>query len=619
MSVFAQHAMIGCTNSAMVAQLVRAPGVALRAAHLVAHRARLAALALIFSSAALGGCASEAPKPEVAPAPVDEWASQPKSSQWLHSLGDFSGSRKEECAEAGKWVLGEAECSASSCENSRDLARDWLSRCTKLVPAEVAKVKAALATYEERASQPDTPCALSLKPLLAGKCGDDKTCEGPAQRWATRCGSKEGSPLAARMLARFVQRRIKEPRDVVLDLRTCDELRAEVAAGLSCEHKFKCEESIAKIDLYRARCEDEGDRPPLAFALAEMTIFAAAERPTEPLLAVTDDDASTALRAKLPPLLADGSGVVVSVCGTRVASFDAYVAARKECEGGAVVFARAFKQAGGFEVRMGQVPPADTATFVARYPSLLLAGERELVDRERAASFETQLAAAAKLAAEPRTAMDGVRALLQLFRERGRDLYRTASMHAAIKAKDASFLPALKEIGKAKAAAKGAKAELSSIALRGQKHALADLDSEGAVRFGAVSWAAPFDTSVLLPAAHEAYLAAMKPLLRKTAKDKPPEEIDADEARAFGTLADECQAGAVSAKNAEKGLLECAFGQRTCDAAQVETLQQALVTGRTTSETAFVAVSIFQTTAVGNVRDFYKKVIATAQCQAPAW
>lgn len=611
--------MIDCTNSATLAQLVLSRLAGLARPGRLSRSARVAALPLFFSSAVLSGCGAEPPKPVEPAAPVDEWANLSKSSQWLHAMGDSSGSHKEECVEIEKWVLGESECQASSCENGRDLARDWLAHCTKILPAGVTRVKDALTRYEERASQPDSACSAELKPILAGKCGADKTCEAAAQRWSTRCAGKEGSPLAARILARFVQRRIKEPRNVELDLRTCEDLRAEVAAGLTCEHKFKCEDSVSKIELYRARCEDEGDRPPLAFALLEMSIFAAAEHKAEPLLAVADTDAEAPLRATLPPALADGTGVLVNVCGARVATLDAYLTARKECESGAVVFARAFKLSGGFEVRLGQVPAGDTATFVARYPSLLLAGERERFDKERIARFDAQLDAAAKLAAEPKTAMDGVRALLQLFRERGRDIYRTAAMHAAIKAKDASFIPAFKEIGKAKASAKGAKPELSSIALRGKSHALADLDEGGSVRFGAVSWGAPFDTSVLLPTAHEAYLVAMKPLLKKTAKDQPPEEVDADEARAFGALAEDCQTGAASAKAAEKSLLECAFGQRTCDDAQLLALQKTLESGRVSSENAFVAASIFQTTAIGNGKAFYKKIMATAQCEAPTW
>jgi hypothetical protein len=303
-----------------------------------------------------------------------------------------------------------------------------------------------------------------------------------------------------------------------------------------------------------------------------------------------------------------------------VSSFDGYIAARKECEpGGMIVYARAFKLPGGFEVRMGQVAPTDPATFVARYPSLLVAGEREIGEKARAASFKSDLDAASTLAADPRTAAEGGRKLADLLRSRGREIFRSDAMRAAITAKDAAFVAAFKEIGKVKAKAKGAKPELASIAVRGEKHAFADLDADGAVRFGAAGWSVLFDTSALLPAAHAAYLAALKPLLTLTAKYRPSEEVDAGEARAFGTLADDCQTGAVNAKKSEVALLECAFGQRTCDAATVEGLEKALEKARTTADDAFVATSIFQMSAVGKANEFYKKIMVTAQCEPPPW
>jgi hypothetical protein len=606
MAAFAQLATFVCTNSATVAQVV------------ILGRLPRRAISLICATGLVVGCTTEPVKPKEPVAPPDEWAALPKSSEWLYAAGDFSGSRKDECAEVAKVIQGEAECQGSSCDNAKELSKDWLARCSKLDAADVAKVKELSATFAERSEKPDSPCMLDRKAILDGKCGEDKTCETAAQKWSTRCAQAEGSPLGVRIVATFVARRVKD-HDIELDVRPCTDLRSEIAAAVTCADKFKCDDAASKIDTYRSRCEDEGDRPSVSLALAEMTILAAAERKTEPIQARADDDTSTPLRAKLAPMLADGSGLIVSVCGVRPAGFDAYMTARKECDpSGSIVIVRTFKLQGGYEVRMGRVPPGDTAAFVAKYPSLLLAGEREILDKERAATFTAQLAAAEKLAADAKTAVQGGLALRKLLHERGREIYRSDAMRAAITAKDASFVAAFKELGKTKAAAKG-KAELASIALRGQKHAFADMDEDGSVRFGAVSWAVLFDTSALLPQSHAAYLTAMKPLLKKTAKEKPSEDVDANEARAFGSLGDECQAGVTSAKNAERSLLECAFGQRTCDAAHVESLQKAFDSSRASSESAFVQASIFTMTAVGKANEFYKKVMTTAQCEAPSW
>lgn len=632
MPLLAQPAESDCAIGATPAQLVKLRP-ALPALHnprnVIAQPAiaqlaqwssvRPAAAVAVLAGALLSGCAAPEAKPQAPAAPADEWASLPKSPEWLHATAGFSGTRKEECAEIEKWVLGEAECQASSCEHARDLARDWLSRCTKIAPDAVAKVKEALPKYEERAAQPDTACSQELKPILEGKCGEDATCEAAAQRWVTRCSAKQGSPLGVQILVRFVQRRVKD-HDVELDTRPCADLRAEIADQVACGDRFKCEEAVSKIDVYRARCEDEGDRPPVSLALAEVTISAAADRKVQPLLAGPDDEASAAFKAKLPPAVADGSAIVVSVCGARVADADAYFAARKECEAGAeIVFARAFKLQGGFEVRTGRVPAGDTAAFVARYPSLLMPGERERFEKERGTAFDTQLDKAVKLSADPKTAVSGALELYALFRDHGRELYRSDARRAAIKAKDASFVPAFKALAKAKAAVKGPKAELGSIAWRAQRYAFSDIDDDGTARFGAFSWAALFDTSALLPEAHAAYLKELKGFFIKTAKDLPADEVDADQARAFGVIAEECQANGERARADERALLECAFGQRTCDAAQVDTFQKSAEKARTQAETGFVLATFFQATAGPKASEFYRKVMTTAQCTAPAW
>lgn len=575
---------------------------------------------MLLSAALLSGCPAPEREAQAPVAPADEWASLPKSPEWLHATAGFSGGRKEECVEIAKWVLGEAECHASACEHGKDLARDWLSRCTKLTPDSVAKVKELLPRYEERAGQPGSPCAARIKPILEGKCGDDATCEAQAQRWVTRCAGAEGSPLGVQILARFVQRRVND-HDVELDTRSCLDLRTEIAGAVSCGDRFKCQDAASKIDVYRSRCEDEGDRPPLSLALAEVTISVAADRKVEPLLAGPDDETFAALvKGKLPPAVADGSAIVVSVCGARVADAEAYFAARNECEaGGEIVFARAFKLQGGFEVRTGRVATGDTAAFVARYPSLLMPGERDRFEKERGTTFDTQLDKAAKLAADPKTPAAGLTELLALFRDHGREIFRSEARRAAIKAKDASFVPALKLIGKAKAQAKGPKKELGSIASRAPKHAFSDVDADGSARFGAFSWAAVFDTGALLPEAHAAYLKELKGFFIKYAKDLPADEVDADEARAFGVIAEECQANGERARSSERALLECAFGQRTCDAGQIEAFQKTAEKARSDAEAGFVAATFFQSTAGAQAAGFYGKVMSTAQCTAPTW
>ncbi|MEZ4300093.1 MAG: hypothetical protein R3B70_34415 [Polyangiaceae bacterium] len=573
----------------------------------------LAVAALSFS------CSAPEPKAKAPAAPVDAWAALPKSPEWLHATASFTGDRKAECAFIETWIAGEAECQATTCEHARDLSRDWLSRCDKLAPDSVSKVKDALAKYEARAGEKETPCAAQLRPIFGGACGKDETCEAAAQRWVTRCASTVASPLNVQILVRFVQRRVSD-HDVELDTRSCSVLRDEVANGVTCTDRFKCEDAIAQLDMYSARCDEEGERPPLSFALASAVMHAAADRKMEPIFARPDDDASSAMKAKLPPTTADGAAVVASVCGTRVADLDGYFAARKECEpGGDIVFARAFKVQGSFEVRVGHVPQSDDVSFIARYPALLMPGERERIDRDRGAAFDTELEEAAKLSADPKLAPGGLVSLLALFRDHGAEIFRSEAKRAAIQARDASFVNAFKFLGKAKSKAKGPAAELGQIAARARTFAFSDIDPDGAPQFGAFSWAALHDTSALLPQSHAAYLKELKGFFLRTARDLPADDIDSDYARAFGVIAEECQQNGERARTDERALLECAFGQRTCDAPQVDALTKSSEKARSQAEQGFLAATFFMTTSGPKAAEFYRKVMSTAQCSLPAW
>jgi hypothetical protein len=128
-----------------------------------------------------------------------------------------------------------------------------------------------------------------------------------------------------------------------------------------------------------------------------------------------------------------------------------------------------------------------------------------------------------------------------------------------------------------------------------------------------------FDTSALLPEAHAAYLKELKGFFTRTAKDLPADQVDADEARAFGAIAEQCRANGERAKSDERALLECAFGQRTCDAAQIEALQKSVEGARTSAEQGFAAATFVQTTAGPKAAEHYAKVMSTAQCTAPNW
>src|SRR5262245_4105633 len=97
MRPFAQPAEIDCTIGATSAQLVYR-FAARRALHNwrnhlgrgLAARGLAAATALSFGLLS-SGCPAPEQKPQVPAGPVDEWASLPKSPEWLHASAGFSG------------------------------------------------------------------------------------------------------------------------------------------------------------------------------------------------------------------------------------------------------------------------------------------------------------------------------------------------------------------------------------------------------------------------------------------------------------------------------------------------------------------------------------------------
>src|SRR4051794_2764054 len=88
----------------------------------------LSVLALPF---VLAACPSEPPVRAREPGtPEDEWSRIAPSKEWLHATADFNGDHKAECEHVLPWVKGEEKCRASLCEHGRDLAAEWVTRCT---------------------------------------------------------------------------------------------------------------------------------------------------------------------------------------------------------------------------------------------------------------------------------------------------------------------------------------------------------------------------------------------------------------------------------------------------------------------------------------------------------
>lgn len=570
--------------------------------------------ALLFSllaSSLLASACGGAPKKKVHEAPPeDPWDRTPHSDEWLHATRDVSGGHEAECKAVAEWIAGEEGCRATVCAHAKDLAKDWLSRCKPHDAGDVATVEEQLAVTSKRAKQDETPCGGELEAILQGECEGDKTCRAPAAAWATRCGATDGTPLVMRMLERSVERRAGER--VKLDARSCGELLAEVTAGASCAQQFACEDALRKVETYRMRCEGEG-KPSLAAAVLTLAITHGADKKARPVLAQT----STLTAREISTALDDGTGAALWVCGERTVDLASYLAKRRACKDGTVVYAKAFKREGGLEVRLGTLAFPDDRTFSARFPTLAVDGEAELRDAQALSKFEADLGAVAKS-----TPAEGVALLGRTMVGAAAAIRRSAAFREALSAADAGLGPAMRELGKLKAAAAKKKmtvAELAGFHARAQERAFADLSDAGVVTPGVATRATELETAELLPRSMAAYLEGYRPA-DAVAKLRKVDAKTAGLARSYAKIqATACGAAQKRLSEAEQQMIACAFGAAACDEARVSSLTRAIDESRAAAEGARHQLDTVMTGAAQAYKGELVQLAATEGCLEPWW
>lgn len=576
------------------------------------------ALLLIALPLFTAGCPTEpAQRVKEAAAPEDEWSRIPPSKEWLHATGDFSGDHKGECDHVLPWVKGEDRCATTLCEHGRDLAAEWVTRCTSYAPpALVEEVKALRGRLIERAALKPTECGKQLEGLLREGCGADKTCEVTGQRWATRCAKAEGTPLVMRILQKTIERKLPEPAPVKLDPRTCDELRAEVGEAGRCKDRFACSDAAPKIEAYRARCESDDERPTIAIAVAQLSVLVGGGRPAEPIL--VRQNAAAIIPEEVGVALADGSGGVISVCEERASDLERYYGARKGCQAGRMVVARAFKGSRGIEVRAGAIDFPDDATFLARYPTLLAAREQELRDRDALAQLTAELGKAVELGKTPAGAAEAARVLAKAVIANTLAIKRSPQLRVAITSRDDGLVPAMRELAKLKVAAVKGKVdpgEASGLAVRGKTRAFADVAADGTVQLGAATRASTLETASLLPKAMEAYLTALK-----GARPRKPDAKAVKAERAKGmSAALSCGGWERKLQESKQALVSCNFGIEACDAARAAALVKALDEAAKAAEGAFHQLDHARTGAAIEAADEITRAADNAGCREPWW
>ncbi len=572
---------------------------------------RLLASTLLLVAA----CASEAPKRRAEPPrPADPWDDTPHSNEWLYATREASGGHPTECKAAFTWIEGEAECRGAGCVHAKDLAKDWLARCEPHDPDHVDAVKKALPDLAAKARQDASPCSEESEALLRDGCPKTGDCAEAVQAWATRCSKLEASPLTVRMLERVVER--KTGRKGKLDGRSCEDLFADIGKGSSCSNTFACEAALKEVDAYRARCEVAGDKPGIAAAVLSLGITHGAGRPAAPVLtragALKNREVATALD--------DGMGAALSVCGERTSDLARYLAKRRECKDGEIVYARAWKRDGGLEVRLGKLAFPDDRTFSARFPSLAVDGEAELRDAQDLAAFEAELGKIAGLAQG--SARDAAASLGKLVVAHALALHRSGAFREALSSKDAALVPAMRELGAQKAKAAKAKltvAELAGFVARARTRAFADVGPDGAVAVGAATRATEFETEGVLTKGMAAYQEALKPG-EAQAKLRKVDARTAKLALAYGKIqADTCGAAEKRLSDAEQKMLACAFGVQPCDEAGAAKLTKEIDDARQQADAARHQLDAVLTGAASSYKGELVERSSSAGCLEPWW
>lgn len=581
--------------------------------------------AFILFGGLLTGCPTTSDPPtkhkHSEPLQEDEWAGIQRTAEWLYATRDFSGKRLDECVEVLKWIRDESKCKGSLCIHARDLTREWQARCPKIADkgdVDHADVEELLSQYEAHTKEEPTPCGREAEEMLKGGCGKDKTCMATAESWATRCGKSDGTPLVVRMIERTVERKLPEPKRVSLDTRSCQDLQEEMRSGIACSNQFECEESVRKLKNYRERCEVNGARPTAQVASYQLAVLAKAGQPTPPI-PLTMASASFPTKEN-PTALADNMGLIMSVCETRVKTLEEYLATRRTCQDGKLLFTGITKEQGDPRARLGRLDVPSDAVLLARLPSMVAAGEAELREKQALAALGPELEKVGALAKNnPGEAIPALIKALEPYRV---VLRRSATLQKSIAVRDDDLVPLFRELGKRKQAASKARMErpmfLGFVTRAGQR-LLADVTAAGEVEAGSVG---PFDwleTEGLLPHSTEALTASMK-LAFAQAKVTRVDKRTSDLARAYGTAQIQaCGEGFKTLSETQRGLVKCALGIETCDDEKTQQLGKQNDDTRKKIDEAQHQIDLVLTGPGVNLKDELREAMTSAGCNASWW
>gem|GEM_PF-626108 len=553
-----------------------------------------AAAGLLWASA---GCPTESPPRRPEPKMADD--NEPAhAAEWLFvaSEGPSVRGKKAECEKVATWVLGEKDCTGDLCVHARDLGRDWLQRCTTVLPDKVDAVQEMVDAASQRAELPDDDCVRQGNRLLREpSCQDEASCTEQAQKWVSTCGERYATPLMVLMIVRTLDRRLGEDAHLVLDTRSCATMGAQIAAGYGCDTDDECKEPGDTAVAWQSRCMGGESGTPIVLAFQVADVLVGGGKGVDPI--PVDAMARAIPDGTFPLTLEDNQGVVTWVCGSRTKTLKDYLAVRQSCVQGEVIVAHLDKS---HHVRTVSVPHATDADFLRLFPFLMVKGEQEARDLAALDDFTKALGEAAEDAAS-RHEDRAYRKLVSVMTPKIWAMVRLAAYQKAVASMDGRLEPAFKAWGKAKARAADRIRKDDEFALfvgRALASPLSDMTADGEVSPGSYATPTAFTLSTWMPRSMHAYRKELE-RAQKRAERRPvaPARLGQLRTQAVEDIA-ACAAAQKEVADAEQAAADCLFGGAACPQAKPAALSAAADAARQKAAAARARLDAFLASGV---------------------
>lgn len=554
---------------------------------MITARTSFALLCLLGAGTLLACGPSARPTPAAVPTEALAEDEPERTAEWLFvtSEGQPARGQQAECVKVAEWVEGEAACTSELCIHARELGREWLERCAKMLPARRAGIERIVEQATERAAMAVDACTTEGKDLMAVRdCGAPEACVQTSQRWISRCGPGYATPLVVLMLSRTLERRFEsDPVRIDFDRRACPDLLEQVKAAQGCDGDQACGAGADAASAWLDRCmkADQGVPVTVAFELAD--VFIGAGKSVEPIPVYKE---MTRLPAGFSPLqLQDQRGVVAWACGERPRSLEAYLKIRRECKPGEVIVVHLDADN---RARAVSVPHASDSTFSSFFPGLLVVGEQEARQAQALQQFEKRVRQAQEQAAE-RQYDEALASLAAAVRDHDWTIASHRGFQAVLRQADADLAPAFRSLGKTKASTAAKIRDKDARLLfvgRAAHNPLHDLAIDGSVVPN--SYAAPsgLDVTSWMPESWKLYERELRPIVTRTAREQLSAQGRASLRTAVERDTAACVEAEQKAQRAREQVFACLFGTEPCLQSRATELGEALVTPREAANAA---------------------------------